>query len=56
MNDYNDAGHDDGRCDTERRAEAEEDAASRLRFVQFLHPDCRDPAHPGCYLCGVEDE
>jgi hypothetical protein len=43
----------------------DEDAISDLRLAQFRerqyrailnrHPDCRDPAHPGCTRCEDRD-
>lgn len=31
-------------------------AQQRYERVLFRHPDCGDPAHPGCAGCREEDE
>lgn len=43
-------------CPDERAVEWAERETRLRRDRLFAHPDCRDPAHPGCSLCEPSDD
>lgn len=46
------------RIDPDDLAEMRQEQVLERRYLAALsrNPDCRDPAHPGCERCAVDDE